>query len=58
MKKEEQMEITKAYELVIADLKQDIGYAENAQETALSVLRGRLHELKNVWSMPTEDKEN
>jgi hypothetical protein len=52
------MEITKAYELVIADLKQDIGYAENAQETALSVLRGRLHELKNVWSMPTEDKDN
>jgi hypothetical protein len=52
------MELTKAYELVIADLKQDIGYAENAQETALSVLRGRLHELKNVWSMPTEDKEN
>ena len=52
------MELTKAYELVIADLKQDIGYAENAQETALSVLRGRLYELKHVWSMPTEDKEN
>jgi hypothetical protein len=59
MKKEtKQMEITKAYELVIADLKQDIGYAENAQETALSVLRGRLHELKHVWSMPSEDKDN
>lgn len=52
------MELTKAYELVIADLKQDIGYTENAQETALAVLRGRLHELNHVWSMPTEDKEN
>jgi hypothetical protein len=51
------MELTKAYELVIADLKQDIGYAEGAQETALAVLRGRLNELKKVWSMP-KDKDN
>jgi hypothetical protein len=51
------MELSKAYELVIADLKTSTSYAESAQETALAVLRGRLNELKNIWSMP-KDKDN
>ena len=38
----------KAYELVIADIAQDIGYVKGAQETTLSVLRGRVNEIKNV----------
>ena len=48
-------EIIQAYKDVIADLEQDIGYEEGAQETALSVLKGRLHELVHVWSIPNEE---
>jgi hypothetical protein len=41
-------ELIHCYEAVIADLTEDIGYEEDAKETALSVLRGRLHELVHV----------
>jgi len=37
-----------AYEYVIADLEQDIGWEPEALETALSVLKGRLHEIVEV----------
>lgn len=47
-------ELQEAYKLVIADLEQDIGYEGDAQEKALSVLKGRLHELVHVWSIPNE----
>jgi len=57
MEKQRQEEILKAYELVIADIAQDIGYIEGAQETTLSVLRGRVHELKNVWFADEEKEE-
>jgi hypothetical protein len=42
------MTLAEQYRNVIADLEQDIGYEEGAQETALSVLKGRLHEIENV----------
>jgi hypothetical protein len=42
------MTLIEQYKNVIADLAQDIGYVEGAQETALSVLKGRLHELEEV----------
>ena len=42
------MTLAEQYRNVIADLEQDIGYVEGAQETALSVLKSRLHELENV----------
>jgi hypothetical protein len=48
-------ELQEAYKLVIADLEQDIGYEGDAQEKALSVLKGRLHELINVWSIPDQE---
>lgn len=41
-------EMLRAYELVIADIAQDIGYVKGAQETTLRVLRGRVHEIKEV----------
>lgn len=48
-REKEKEQILKAYELVIADIAQDIGYKPGAQETTLSVLRGRVNELVNVW---------
>ena len=42
------MTLAEQYRNVIADLEQDVGYVEGAQETALSVLKGRLHEIENV----------
>lgn len=41
--------ILEAYEMVIADIAQDIGYIDGVQETTLSVLRGRVTELEEVW---------
>jgi hypothetical protein len=46
--------LTDAYKLVIKDIYQDIGYVENAKETAMSVLLGRLNELETVWSETEE----
>ncbi len=43
-------ELIEAYNLVINDLAQDIGYEPGVQETALSVLKGREWELLNVWN--------
>lgn len=54
-REKEKEQILKAYELVIADIAQDIGYKPGAQETTLSVLRGRVNELVNVWF--AEEKE-
>jgi hypothetical protein len=42
-------ELIEAYNLVIADLSQDIGYKPGVQESALEVLKGREWELLNVW---------
>jgi hypothetical protein len=42
------MTLAEQYRNVIADLEQDIGYEEGVQETALSVLKGRLYEIENV----------
>jgi hypothetical protein len=42
------MHIVEAYNLVIADIEQDIGYVAGVQETTLSVLRGRLYEINHV----------
>ena len=42
------MTLAEQYRNVIADLEQDIGYVEGAKETALDVLKGRLHEIENV----------
>lgn len=42
------MTLAEQYRNVIADLEQDIGYEEGSQETALSVLKGRLHEIEDV----------
>lgn len=42
------MNSREAYEYVIADLKQDVGWEPEALDTALSVLKGRLHEIVEV----------
>lgn len=42
------MTLAEQYRNVIADLEQDIGYIEGEQETALNVLKGRLHTIENV----------
>ena len=47
--------ILEAYEMVIADIAQDIGYIEDVQETTLSVLRGRVNELETVWGHTKAD---
>lgn len=44
-----EINIIDAYNAVIEDIAQDIGYAAGAQETALGVLKGRLYELQNIW---------
>jgi hypothetical protein len=46
--------IIEAYEMVIADLEQDIGYIPGAHETAVSVLEGRKWELQNIWGHTKE----
>jgi leucyl-tRNA synthetase len=45
---EKQMNGKEAYEYVIADLEQDIGWDENAMETTLSILKQRLHLIVDV----------
>lgn len=42
------MNSREAYEYVIFDLEQDVGWEPEALGTALSVLRGRLHEIVEV----------
>jgi hypothetical protein len=44
-----------AYEYVIADLEQAIGFKEKSMKKALSVLRTRLYELTEIWSIPDEE---
>jgi hypothetical protein len=39
-----------AYDAVIRDLSNDIGYLPGVQEAALDVLNQRVHELSTVWS--------
>ena len=41
--------IVAAYETVIADLSQDIGFDPGVLDTVLSALNGRLHEITEVW---------
>lgn len=42
------MNSKEAYEYVIADLEQDIGWEPEALQTALDVLKGRLYEIVDV----------
>jgi hypothetical protein len=41
--------IVAAYETVIADLSQDIGFDPGVLDLVLSALTGRLHEITEVW---------
>lgn len=47
------MDIVKAYEAVIADWSQDIGYTRFAmwiRKHAVRIMQGRVYELKTVWT--------
>lgn len=46
------MNIVEAYKAVISDLSQQVGYDQEARETAVGVLTGRLVELVFVWGHP------
>lgn len=41
--------LTEAYELVMADIAQDVGYDEEIKTTIIGALKGRLYELTTVW---------
>jgi len=49
------MDSKEAYKYVIADLEQAIGFKEKSMNKALSVLRTRLQELEEIWSIPDEE---
>ena len=38
-----------AYELVMADIAQEVGFEEEVQRTVLNVLSGRAYELTEIW---------
>lgn len=41
--------LTEAYEMVMADIAQDVGYDEEIKTTIVGALKGRLYELTSVW---------
>lgn len=41
--------LTEAYEIVMADIAQDVGYDEEIKTTVVGALKGRLYELTSVW---------
>lgn len=53
-----------AYEMVIADLSNSVGFDEQSLKSALGVINGRLYELVEVWpffdivSQLEEDEDN
>jgi hypothetical protein len=49
------MNSREAYEYVIADIEQAIGFKEKSIKKTLSVLRTRLYELTEIWSIPDEE---
>ena len=48
-------EAEEAYEYVLADLKQAIGFRKKPLKKARRLLKTRLHELKTIWSIPDEE---
>lgn len=49
--------LVEAYEEVIKDIQQDIGYKKGVQETVVAVLQNRVYELNTVWADVQKDAE-
>jgi hypothetical protein len=50
--------LVEAYEAVIADITQDIGYKKGVQETVVDVLQNRIYELNTVWAEVEKDAKD
>ena len=45
------MNITGAFEMVIDDIQNDVGYEEDVQDAVIEILQGRLNELRDIWGL-------
>jgi hypothetical protein len=51
-----EINIIEAYEAVIADISQDIGYEAGVLEQTVAILKNRLYELENIWLIKRDSK--